>query len=65
MHIMSKGTILIGTNTRERLKQLGKKGQTYDQLICELISNSYCPTNMAERGLTADSKVSWSKMENP
>jgi hypothetical protein len=31
------GTILIKNSTRERLKQLGIKGQTYDQLINQLI----------------------------
>lgn len=30
-------TIIIETKTREDLKQLGTKGQTYDQLINELI----------------------------
>jgi hypothetical protein len=32
-----ESTILIRNRTRERLKQLGKKGQTYDELIDELI----------------------------
>jgi hypothetical protein len=34
---MGKSTILIESKTRENLKQLGTKGQTYDQLINELI----------------------------
>jgi hypothetical protein len=37
---MKKSTILIETKTRENLKQLGTKGQTYDQLINELIMKS-------------------------
>jgi len=35
---MQTGIILISNRTRERLKEIGKKGQTYDQLINELIS---------------------------
>jgi len=34
---MSQGTILIRNETRQRLKHLGMKGQTYDDLINELI----------------------------
>lgn len=34
---MSKTTILVETTTRERLRQIGRKNQTYDQLINELI----------------------------
>jgi hypothetical protein len=34
---MKKSTILIESKTRENLKQLGMKGQTYDQLINDLI----------------------------
>jgi hypothetical protein len=34
---MDEGTILIKNRTRERLRQIGSKGQTYDQLINELI----------------------------
>ncbi|HEY7569801.1 MAG TPA: hypothetical protein VH796_00405 [Nitrososphaeraceae archaeon] len=34
---MAKVTILLETKTRDELKALGRKGQTYDQLIVELI----------------------------
>ena len=34
---MSKTTILVETKTRESLKRMGSKGQTYDQIINELI----------------------------
>ena len=34
---MSKTTILVESQTRERLRQIGRKNQTYDQLINELI----------------------------
>jgi hypothetical protein len=34
---MVKRTILVETRTRELLKELGKKDQTYDQVINELI----------------------------
>ena len=36
--MQEEGTILIRNVTRERLKQIGKKGQTYDELISELIA---------------------------
>ncbi|HEY7082343.1 MAG TPA: hypothetical protein VH500_21855 [Nitrososphaeraceae archaeon] len=38
---MSKVTILLETKTRDDLKTLGRKGQTYDQLILELISEHH------------------------
>jgi predicted CopG family antitoxin len=34
---MEEGTILIKNRTRRRLKQLGVKGETYDELINQLI----------------------------
>jgi hypothetical protein len=34
---MAKVTILLETKTRDELKALGRKGQTYDQLIFNLI----------------------------
>jgi hypothetical protein len=34
---MPKTTILVETETRESLKRIGNKGQTYDQVINELI----------------------------
>jgi hypothetical protein len=30
-------TIILKTATRESLKQIGKKGQSYDAVICDLI----------------------------
>lgn len=37
---MPKSTILIETSTRERLKEIGRKGQTYDELINHLLKAS-------------------------
>jgi len=34
-----KTVILLGYETRERLKEVGRKSQTYDQLINELIDS--------------------------
>ncbi|HKG87268.1 MAG TPA: hypothetical protein VKA95_02990 [Nitrososphaeraceae archaeon] len=34
---MSKTTILVEDSTRQKLRQIGSKGQTYDQVINELI----------------------------
>ena len=34
---MSKTTILVDNTTRELLRQIGRKNQTYDQLLNELI----------------------------
>jgi hypothetical protein len=36
---MSKTTILIESTTREKLREIGKKNQTYDKLINELIKS--------------------------
>jgi hypothetical protein len=38
---MAKVTILLETKTRGELKNLGRKGQTYDQLILELITEHH------------------------
>lgn len=40
---MSKTTIIIENTTRELLKQLGRKNQTYDQLINELVELKQAP----------------------
>ena len=37
MYTCNEYTIFIKTTTRERLKHLGIKGQTYDELINQLI----------------------------
>ena len=34
---MSKTTILVEDSTRQKLRQIGRKEQTYDQVINELI----------------------------
>lgn len=34
---MSKSTILIESVTREKLKQIGRKGESYDDLINHLL----------------------------
>jgi predicted CopG family antitoxin len=34
---MHKSTILVRDETRERLKELGRKGQSYDELINQLL----------------------------
>jgi hypothetical protein len=34
---MSKTTILVEDTTRQKLRQIGRKEQTYDQVINELI----------------------------
>lgn len=36
---MSKTTILVEKSTRDSLRRLGRKDQTYDQLLRELILN--------------------------
>jgi hypothetical protein len=47
---MEEGTILIGKDTRQLLKQMGKKGQTYDQLIKALINlNENKPDSLEAR----------------
>lgn len=35
-----KTTIELSTGTRDRLKDLGKKGETYDDIICRLLKKS-------------------------
>jgi predicted CopG family antitoxin len=34
---MSKATIIVEDSTRQKLRQIGRKEQTYDQVINELI----------------------------
>jgi len=38
---MRKVTILLETKTRDEIKALGRKGQTYDQLILDLINERH------------------------
>ncbi|HEY7570182.1 MAG TPA: hypothetical protein VH796_02315 [Nitrososphaeraceae archaeon] len=38
---MAKVTILLQTKTRDELKAIGRKDQTYDQLIVELITERH------------------------
>ena len=33
-----KTTVIVNTKTRDLLKQIGTKGQTYDQIIAELLA---------------------------
>jgi|SRR3954449_1624528 len=54
---MSNSNIFIKTATRERLKHLGSKGQTYDELINQLIDSTFqhytrvsLPTSVGEPG---------------
>jgi predicted CopG family antitoxin len=35
----TRTTVLVESSTRERLKKIGKKGQSYDDLINELIDS--------------------------
>jgi len=38
---MSKTTIIVESDTREKLKQIGSKGQTYDLIINSLLTKKY------------------------
>lgn len=53
MHYKS---ILIGKETRERLKQIGRKSQTYDQVIIELIEWKLKETK--DYPITSDDSIS-------
>ncbi|MGA9843530.1 MAG: hypothetical protein WBP64_07845 [Nitrososphaeraceae archaeon] len=56
---MSKTTILIKTTTREKLRQIGRKNQTYDQLINELIKRKENSDDLLEdRSVTLPSSES-------
>jgi hypothetical protein len=48
---MSKSTILIESITREKLKQIGRKGETYDDLINQLLQKK--KENSLENALEA------------
>ena len=54
---MSKTTILIETKTRQQLKEIGRKGQTYDQVLRELIAKKNIIQHLPEgtlRSLRSD-----------
>ena len=34
---MTRTTIVLDTDTRERLKKLGSKGESYDQIVLRLL----------------------------
>jgi hypothetical protein len=65
---MQSATILISNRTRERLKEIGKKGQTYDQLINELISlkrNDQAPLDGRLRSLHSSESSSPVEVGDP
>lgn len=41
-------TIIVSSKTRDLLKQIGAKGQTYDQIIAELLA---LKTTQLQRGM--------------
>ena len=45
---MTKSTIVVETGTRKLLKEIGTKGQTYDQVINELIRTRRRNARLAE-----------------
>jgi predicted CopG family antitoxin len=47
----TNSTILVGSNTRERLKKIGCKGQTYDDIINQLIDHKKMNVDSLHRGL--------------
>ena len=54
---MSRSTILVRDETRERLKEIGKKGQSYDELINQLLENKN--TNSINRRTQASNHSGW------
>jgi hypothetical protein len=38
---MARTTIVLDTKTRDKLKDLGKKGETYEQILVRLIESFY------------------------
>lgn len=49
---MTKSTILVETETRQLLQDIGRKSQTYDDLIRELIAiREKCKKGMSGSGL--------------
>ncbi len=58
---MPKTTIIIETSTRDRLRQIGKKDQTYDAVINDLIEtrgNSKDPLDSRLRSLQSSESSS-------
>ena len=46
---MVKHTILVRDETRDRLKEIGKKGQSYDELINQLLESKIFRTHISDR----------------
>jgi hypothetical protein len=59
---MDNTTILVKNKTRERLREIGKKNQTYDQLINELIKVKISQADLADRRFE---DLQSSESENP
>jgi len=47
---MNKTTIIVTKQTREKLKALGRKGESYDQIINRLIRLSFRVSEDVENG---------------
>lgn len=60
---MSRTTIIIEHTTRDILKRLGRKNQTYDQLIKELVDLKQAPQSnlysVSDKGLRTGSEVEY------
>ena len=50
---MSKTTILVESRTREKLRHIGRKNQTYDELINELIETKISDRDSLESGFAS------------
>ena len=55
---MSKSTILIESITREKLKQIGRKGESYDDLINQLLLQKKKADSLDDRNETLESSES-------
>ena len=57
---MGNSTILIKNPTRERLKRIGRKGQTYDEIIDDLLNQKEYENSLDRRMVSLQSSESHS-----
>ena len=62
---MAVTTIQLDPATRDRLKSVGRKGETYDQILRRLLTSSEYSGFMEEQYRALDSEKHWVRLRKP
>lgn len=62
---MAVTTIQLDTSTREQLKAVGRKGETYDHIVRRLLASSEYSEFMEEQYRILASEKDWVRLRKP